>query len=205
MTLPVPLPCVQHYRHPAFHGFFTTIMLKTEAGGSTVSPGGQATPGTMVGGPTALPGSPTTHRIEVIGPTATPGGQTTRPFTVPASPTSSCSTVPHAAPTTPPTPHAALTSMNLVVPPMTPASQLYPQHYSCHPRAAREPPALHLHQQSLLVKAIPTAPPINTHLMTTRVKWSFQLLADRLTLSSTSTPTLSSVPYFVRATLIDPN
>jgi hypothetical protein len=49
------------------------------------------------------------------------------------------------------------------------------------------------------------APPVNPHLMTTRVKRGFRLPADRLTLSATSASTLSPVPSSVRATLVDPN
>jgi hypothetical protein len=41
--------------------------------------------------------------------------------------------------------------------------------------------------------------------MTTRAKRGFRLLADRLTLSATSTSTLSPVPSSIRATLVDPN
>jgi uncharacterized membrane protein len=49
------------------------------------------------------------------------------------------------------------------------------------------------------------APPVNPHLMTTRAKRGFRLLADRLTLSATSTSTLSPVPSSVRTALVDPN
>jgi hypothetical protein len=41
--------------------------------------------------------------------------------------------------------------------------------------------------------------------MTTRAKRGFRLLADRLTLSATSTSTLSPVLSSIRATLVDPN
>jgi hypothetical protein len=47
------------------------------------------------------------------------------------------------------------------------------------------------------VKAVPVAPPVNPHLMTTQVKWGFWLMADRLTLSATSSSPLSLVPTFV--------
>jgi hypothetical protein len=53
--------------------------------------------------------------------------------------------------------------------------------------------------------AVPVAPPVNPHLMTTRVKRGFWLLTDRLTLSATSTSTLSSVRSSVHVALIDPN
>jgi hypothetical protein len=41
--------------------------------------------------------------------------------------------------------------------------------------------------------------------MTTRVKWGFWLLADRLTLSATTTWTLLLVPSSVHAALVDLN
>jgi hypothetical protein len=41
--------------------------------------------------------------------------------------------------------------------------------------------------------------------MTTRAKRSFRLLADKLTLSATLASTLSPVPSFIHATLVDPN
>jgi hypothetical protein len=42
-------------------------------------------------------------------------------------------------------------------------------------------------------------------MMTTQVKHGFQLLADKLTLSTISASTLSPVPSSLRATLVDPN
>jgi hypothetical protein len=55
------------------------------------------------------------------------------------------------------------------------------------------------------VKAVPVAPPVNPHPMTTRVKRDFWLPAERLTLLATSVSTLSPVPSSVRVTLVDPN
>jgi hypothetical protein len=49
------------------------------------------------------------------------------------------------------------------------------------------------------------APLVNPHLMTTQAKRSFRLLANRLTLPTTSASTLSPVPSSVRAALIDLN
>jgi hypothetical protein len=68
-----------------------------------------------------------------------------------------------------------------------------------------EPPTLPLHHQSSLVKAVPVAPPLNPHPMTMRVKRGFRLLANRLTLSITSTSTLSPMTSSIHATLIDLN
>jgi hypothetical protein len=81
---------------------------------------------------------------------------------------------PHVASSSSPAPHATLASKTPTAPPMAPVSHHYPLHYSCHPRAEREPPALPLHLHSPSVKAVPVAPPINPHPMTTRVKRGFQ-------------------------------
>jgi hypothetical protein len=62
-----------------------------------------------------------------------------------------------------------------------------------------------LHQQSPPVKALPVAPPVNPHPMTTRAKWGFWLPTDRLTLLATLASTLSLVPSSVRAALVDSN
>jgi hypothetical protein len=53
--------------------------------------------------------------------------------------------------------------------------------------------------------AIPVAPPVNLHLITTRGKRGFWLPANRLTLSAISTSTLSPVLFSVCAALVDPN
>jgi hypothetical protein len=84
-------------------------------------------------------------------------------------------------------------------------SQLYLLHYSHCPQATLEPPSPPLHQRSPPAKAISVAPPVNPHPMTMRVKRGFWLLADRLTLSATSTLTLLLVPSFIHVTLIDLN
>jgi hypothetical protein len=163
-----------------------------------VSPGGQTTRGIGVGVPTANLANPTAR------PYAAPPS--------PASPTSAASraapktsVAPHAAPSTPPAPRAAPVSMTPTALPAASASQLYPMHYSRHPRAAREPPAPPLHQQSTSAKAVPVAPPVNPHPMPTWAKGGFRLSADRLTLSATSALTLSPVPSSVHTALIDPN
>jgi hypothetical protein len=195
MTLPKRLLCPHHCQRLAFHRAFhrwslLAVRLRalgTGVGGPTASPGGQTPLGTGAGGPTVSPGGQTTHRIGAGGPTTSPGDPTARPCAAPPSPPSTASRV---APTT----SAA-----------APSSQLYPLHYSRRPRVTREPPAPPLHQQSPPAKAVPVAPPVNPHPMTTRVKRGFRLLADRLTLSATSASTLSPVPSSVRATLIDPN
>jgi hypothetical protein len=49
------------------------------------------------------------------------------------------------------------------------------------------------------------APLVNPHPMTTQAKRSFRLLANRLTLSTTSASTLSPVPSSIHAALIDLN
>jgi hypothetical protein len=49
------------------------------------------------------------------------------------------------------------------------------------------------------------APLVNPHPITRRAKRGFRLPVDRLILSATSVSTLSSVPSFVRAALVDPN
>jgi hypothetical protein len=67
----------------------------------------------------------------------------------------------------------------------------------------REPPSPPLHQQSPLMKVIPVSPPINPHSMTTQAKRGFQLPADKLTLSTTSSSLLSPVPTSVHAALTD--
>jgi hypothetical protein len=113
--------------------------------------------------------------------------------------------VSHAAPSTPPVPHATPTSMTPTVPPMVPTSQPYLLHYSRRPRATRKSLTPPLHQQSSPAKAVPVAPLVNPHPMTTRGKLGFRLPANRLTLSATSASTLSLVPSFVRAALVDLN
>jgi hypothetical protein len=47
-------------------------------------------------------------------------------------------------------------------------------------------------------------PPINPHPMTTRVKRGFRLPADKLTLSTTSSSSLSPMPTSVHAALANP-
>jgi hypothetical protein len=100
------------------------------------------------------------------------------------------------------TPRSALDSTRACT---APTSQLYPLHYLCRSRAARESSALPLHQQSLPVKVVPVAPSVNPHPMTTWAKQGFRLPTNRLTLSATSTSSLSSVPSSVHAALIDLN
>jgi hypothetical protein len=69
----------------------------------------------------------------------------------------------------------------------------------------QEPPAPPLHQRLPLVKTVLVAPLINPHPMTTRAKRGFQLPAERLTQSASSTSTLLLMPSSVRAALVDPN
>jgi hypothetical protein len=169
-------------------------------GGPTVRPGSQIAPGIEVGGPTAHSGSQTTHEIEAGGPTATlrrsdrqalhntsiayfvDFGHDPRGTHITRGPgdhdfgRATCGT-----------------------------GQLYPQHYSHHPRAVREPSTPPLHQRPLLTKAVPVAPPVNPRSLTMRVKWGFYLSANRLILLATSASVLSPTPSSVRATLIDPN
>jgi hypothetical protein len=57
----------------------------------------------------------------------------------------------------------------------------------------------------MAAKAIPVAPPVNPHPMTTQVKQCFHLLADKLTLSATLSPPLSLLLASVCATLADPS
>jgi hypothetical protein len=76
---------------------------------------------------------------------------------------------------------AAPASTTTTAPPVAP--EPYPLHYSCRPQAAREPPAPPLHQQLPPVKDVPVEPSVNPHPMTTRAKWGFRLLADRLTVT----------------------
>jgi hypothetical protein len=157
--MPAPLPA------PRVPPSFSPL---TAAGGQTSSPGGMTARGTEAGGSTTSPGGQTAHRTGAGGPTASPGGPTSRPCTTPSSPPSTTSRV---APTTS---AAAPASTTPVAPPVAPASQLYPLHYSRRPRATREPPAPPLHQQSPPAKAVPVAPPVNPHPMTTRVKRGFR-------------------------------
>jgi hypothetical protein len=175
------------------------------AGGQTAHLGGPTVPKTEVGGQTTSPGGQTAPCAEAHGQTATLGGSTARTHVIPSSPTSPSSATSRAAPTTSATPNAAPST-----PPLTPAAppvalEPYPLHYSRHHRAAQEPPSPPLHQQSAPVKAVPVAPPINPHLMITWVKRGFQLSADKLTLSATSTSIVSPVPSFVRVILVDLN
>jgi hypothetical protein len=169
-----------------------------------VSLGDQTTPGTEGGSPTVSPGGQTPPHTEAGGPIArtcaTPSSTLAAPCASPMT-----SAMPHVALLTPPAPRATPVSMTLVVPPTAPLSQLYPLHYSHRPQAAREPSTSPLHKQSPPVKAIPVAPPINPHPMTTWAKRGFRLPIDRLTLSATSASTLLPVPSSVRAALIDPN
>jgi hypothetical protein len=59
--------------------------------------------------------------------------------------------------------------------------------------------------QSPLAKAVPVAPSVNPHPMTTWVKQGFQPLTDKLTLLATSSSPLSPVPTSIRAALTDPS
>jgi hypothetical protein len=53
---------------------------------------------------------------------------------------------------------------------------------------------------------VPVTPPENPHRMVTQAKNGFRVLPDRLILAATTTsPTPSSIPSSVRATLADPN
>jgi hypothetical protein len=88
--------------------------------------------------------------------------------------TPTTSITPHTALSTPITPHKSSVSMTPVVPPTAPASQLYPQQYSCRPQATREPPAPPLHQYSLPVMVVRVAPPVNPHPMITQAKRGFR-------------------------------
>jgi hypothetical protein len=163
-----------------------------------MSPGGQNTPPPHIG---------------VGCQTTTLGGPTARTCAAPSTPASSTSaaprvapttsTAPHATPSTPPAPRTTPASTTIATPPVAP--ERYLLHYSHRPRATREPPALPLHQQSLSVKALLVAPPVNPLSMTMWANRGFRLPPDRLTLSATSAPTLSLVPSFVYATLVDPN
>jgi hypothetical protein len=151
--------------------------------------------GTGASGPTASPDGPTAPGIGAGGPIATPGGPTARPYAAPPSPTSLTSGASRAAPLTSAAPHAASTAL---------VSQLYPLHYSRRPQAAQEPPTLPLYQQPPPTKAVPVAPPVNPHLMTTRAKRGFRISIDKLSLLATSSLTLSLVPTSVRVTHTDP-
>jgi hypothetical protein len=95
--------------------------------------------------------------------------------------------------------------MTLIVTPIAPVSQLDPQHYSCHPRAAWEPLAPPLHQQLPSAKVVLVAPLVGPQPITTWAKWGFRLPVNRLTLSANSASTSSSVPSSVHAALINPN
>jgi hypothetical protein len=55
------------------------------------------------------------------------------------------------------------------------------------------------------MKAVPVAPPINPHPMTTWAKCGFRLPVNKLTLSATLLSPLSPVPTSVHAALIDPS
>jgi hypothetical protein len=179
MPVPVPAPHVP----PGFSPMATPGCQTAQPGSQTApgievdspttSPGGQTAPGTEAGSLTARPGGQTAHETEAGDPTATPGGQIATPYTTTSSPALPTSATPHAAPTTLPVSRATLASTTSATPPTTPTSQLYLQHYSCRPRAAREPPAPPLHQQLPPAKAIPVAPPVDPHLMTMRVKRGF--------------------------------
>jgi hypothetical protein len=157
--------------------------LRTEADDQTVSPGGQTACGTEAADQIVSPGNPIAHETGTSSPTATPGGPTSRPYVAPPSPASPSSTatsaapmtsvVPHVAPLTPHSPRSAPTSTTPIAPSAAPASQPYPLHYSCRPWAAREPPTLHLYQQSPPAKVVPVVPPINPHPMTTQMKQGF--------------------------------
>jgi hypothetical protein len=212
MYAPLSAPCVPlGFPSLAAAGGQTTCLGRQTMPGTEAV--GQTAPETETDSQTAHLGRQITHGTKVGGPTATPSGLTARPLMALASPASPSSTMPRmmpttlamprAAPTTSVVPHAASTTP--VAPPAAPASHLDPLHYSCCPRAMREPLVLPLHQQSPPVKAVPVAPPVNPHLMITQAKWDFRLLTDRLTLSATSASTLSLVPSSVCATLIDPN
>jgi hypothetical protein len=83
------------------------------------------------------------------------------------------SAAPHATPLTQPVLRAGPMSMTTAAPLVAP--ELYPLHYSHCPRDAQEPPTLPLHQQSPPVKAVPVAPPVNPHPMTTRANRGFRL------------------------------
>jgi hypothetical protein len=186
-AIPMPAPLSAPHVPPGF------LPLAT-ASGQTSRPGGQTAPRTKAGGPIVSPGCQTATRIGVGSPTASPGGPTalrtgaggptTRPCPTPPSPTSPTSAASHAAPSTSAAPHAASTTP--VVPPTAPVSQLYPLHYSRRPQAVQEPPTPPLHQQSPPAKAVPVAPLVNPHPMTTRVKRGIQILVDKLSLSATS-------------------
>jgi hypothetical protein len=156
----------------------------------------------MASGQIAHPGGPTMPRTKVDGQTASSGGQaslctrgrgglTARTRAAPSSPASLTSATlrvvpmslapPHATLLTPPVPRTALASTTTTAPHT--ALEPYPLHYLCRPRVAQGPPAPPLHQQPPPVKVVPVEPPVNPHPMTTRVKRSFRLSTDRLTLS----------------------
>jgi hypothetical protein len=170
------LPCPHHCRCPMFHQAshrWPQLVVRPHI--RAVRPPSEQ----------RLAGRPPTHpcSTEASGLTVSQGGLTsaTPPLTEPT-----ISTAPHVTLLSSPTPRVA------------PTSQLYPLHYSRHPRATREPLAPPLHQLSPLVKAVLVTPSINPHSMTTQVKQCFQLSVDRLTLSATSASTLSPVPSSIR-------
>jgi hypothetical protein len=140
------------------------IVHRTGAGGPTASPDGQTAHRTGSGGLTTSPGGETARGTGAGGPTA-------RPYAAPSSPASPTSTVSRAPPATSAMPHAAPTTP--AASPAAPASQLYPLHYSRRPRATWEPSAPPLHHQLPPAKAVPVAPPVNPHPMTTQVKRGF--------------------------------
>jgi hypothetical protein len=200
MPAPLPAPCIPPGFPPLAGGGGQTThptgltVLRTKAGGQTTSLGGQTAPG-----------------IEVGSPTTTPVGQTTSHHVAPSSAALPTSAAPHAVPSTPPVPRSASTSMTppascvapvSTTPPAPPVAPM-PQHYLCRPRAAQEPMAPPLYQQSPPVKDVTVAPPVNPHPMTTWMKRGFRLPADKLMLSATSSSLLSPVPTSVRTALAD--
>jgi hypothetical protein len=181
--MPAPLSCTPCSTglSTAGRGWWYDRAPAIEADGQTMSPSGQTILRTEAGSQIVSPGDQTApiQRLAVRPPpwvVRSPGHASL--LLSPASLTSAApraapttSVAPHMAPSTPPVPRAAPASMTMVAPPT--ASERYTLHYSRHPRATREPPTQPLHQQSPPTKAVPVAPPVNPHPMTTRAKRGF--------------------------------
>jgi hypothetical protein len=158
---------------------------RIEAGSQIASPSCQIALGTEVGGPTVSLGGQIAPHTEAGGATATSASLIARTCTTP-SPISPTLVAPRAcAHDFGCAPRGALESTHATHGPDihdsgratrgsgVPALPVACLHYSRHPRAAWELPAPPLHQQSSPVKAVPMAPSVNPHPMTTRVKRGF--------------------------------
>jgi hypothetical protein len=176
------------------------------ASGPTAALGGLTVPPPPPGYATA--GGPTAGGIEVGCQTITLGGPTAQPFAASSSCASSTSAAPRMVPVTSVAPHATTTTTLVprAAPPYpTPLVVPASQHNSHHPRATREPLVMPLLRQSPPAKALPVAPLVNPHPMTTQAKQGFWLPIDKLTLSATSSSPLCLVPTSICPALTDPS